>query len=306
MDILLIDDDDWIRGLLVKFLGARGHSLAECSTAEEAMIQYGRLFYPMIVVDVGLTGISGIEFCRWVRKQPEGHRHFILVATGKDGAEDLKQILAAGADDFMAKPFSPEILNLRFTVAEQLVKHLAERKKLEQELQRERDFISAVVETAPVLIVVLDEEGHIQQFNRACREMTGYSLETVHGKTFMDVFLNPAEREKFQLDVANPNSVSQQYLLESQWTQPDLEQRSLSWSFTHVLKEQGGFGYIIGAGMDVTERRAAEERLAFLAERDPLTKCYNRSQLHSILQKAVEEAYAGHSTVLLYIDIDNF
>jgi DNA-binding NtrC family response regulator len=55
MDILLIDDDDWIRGLLVKFLGARGHSLAECSTAEEAMIQYGRLFYPMIVVDVGLT-----------------------------------------------------------------------------------------------------------------------------------------------------------------------------------------------------------------------------------------------------------
>jgi len=306
MDILLIDDESSIRDFLIDSLQARGHRVVGCASAEEAMSQYERLFYPLIVVDVGLPGISGIEFCRWVRNQPEGHRHFILVATGKTGREYLQQILAAGADDFMAKPFSPEMLKLRFAVAEQMVKQLADRKKLEQELQREKDFISAVVETAPVLLVVLDEKGCIWQFNRACRDLTGYSLEAVQGKTFMDVFLSPAEREKFLLDVANPNSVIQRYLLETQWTQPDLVQRSLSWSFTHVLKEQGGFAYIIGAGMDVTERRAAEERLAFLAERDPLTKCYNRSQLHSILQNAVEEAYAGHSTVLLYIDIDNF
>ena len=306
MDILIIDDEESIRDLLIDFLLARNHSVAGCSSAEEAMIQYGKLFYPMIVVDVGLTGISGIEFCRWVRKQPEGHRHFILVATGRSGALDLQEILAAGVDDFMAKPFSPEMLNLRFTVAEQQVKQLAERKKLEQDLQREKDFISAVVETAPVLLVVLDEQGCIQQFNRACRELTGYSRRAVQGETFMEVFLSPDERAKFQLDVANPQSTIQEYLLETRWRRPDVGQRALSWSFTHVLKEQGGFGYIIGAGMDVTERRAAEERLAFLAERDPLTKCYNRSQLHSILRKAVEEAYAGHSTVLLYIDIDNF
>jgi len=306
MDILLIDDDDSIRGLLVEFLEMRNHCAIGCSSAEDAMDQYRTLFYPIIVVDVGLTGMSGIEFCRWVRRQPEGHLHFILVATGKCGPEDLKQILAAGANDFMAKPFSPEILNLRFTVAEQQVKQLADRKILEQELQREKDFISAVVETAPVLIVVLDEEGGIKQFNRACRDLTGLSLQNVQKETFMEIFLRPEEREKFQLDVANPDSTTQQYLLETEWTQPNLDQRIISWSFTHILKEQNGFGYIIGAGMDVTERRAAEERLAFLAERDPLTKCYNRSQLHSILQKAVEEAYAGHSTVLLYIDIDNF
>jgi diguanylate cyclase (GGDEF)-like protein/PAS domain S-box-containing protein len=305
MDILLIDDDDWVRGLLVKFLEARGHNLTECSSAEEAMIQHGRLFYPMIVVDVGLTGISGIEFCRWVRKQPEGHRHFILAATARD-AEDLEQILAAGADDFMSKPFSPEILNLRFTVAEQLVKQLAGRIQLEQELKREKDFISVVVDTAPVLMVVLDEKGGIKQFNRACRDMTGFSLEHVQKETFMQLFLRPEEGKKFQVEVANPESAVQQYLLETEWTHPNLEQRIISWSFTHILKEQGGFACIIGAGMDVTERRAVEERLAFLAERDPLTKCYNRSQLHSIIQKAVEEAYADHSTVLLFIDIDNF
>jgi diguanylate cyclase (GGDEF)-like protein/PAS domain S-box-containing protein len=306
MDILLIDDEESIRDLLIEFLQARGHSAVGCASAEEAMSQYERFFYPIIIVDIGLTGISGIEFCRWVRRRPEGHRHFILVATGKSGREDLELILAAGVDDFMAKPFSPEMLRLRITVAEQHVKQLAVRKQLEQELQREKDFISAVVETAPVLIVVLDESGVIQQFNRACRDLTGFSLEYVQKETFMEIFLRPDQREKFQLDVANPDSTIQQHLLDTEWIQPNLEQRTISWSFTHILKEQGGFGYIVGAGMDVTERRAAEERLAFLAERDPLTKCYNRSQLHSILQKAVEEAYAGHSTVLLYIDIDNF
>jgi diguanylate cyclase (GGDEF)-like protein/PAS domain S-box-containing protein len=260
----------------------------------------------MIVVDVGLTGISGIELCCWVRRQPEGGRHFILVATGKTGPEDLKQILAAGADDFMAKPFSPEILNLRFTVAEQQVRQLAERKKLEQELQWEKDTISAFVETAPVLIVVLDEKGCIRQFNRACRELTGFSLESVQGKTFMEVFLSPGQREQFQLDFAYPNSVIQPYLVETLWTQSDLTQRSISWSFTQVATEQGKFAFIIGAGTDVTDRRATEVRLTFLAERDPLTKSYNRSQLHRILLNAAKEASAGNSTVLLFMDIDNF
>jgi diguanylate cyclase (GGDEF)-like protein/PAS domain S-box-containing protein len=306
MDILLIDDEAPIRDCLTDFLQERGHGVVGCASAEDAMSEYERLFYPLIVVDICLTGMDGIEFCTWVRDQPDGHRHIILVATGKSGPENMQQILAAGADDFIAKPFSPEMLNLRFAVAEQMVKQVAERNKLEKELQREKDFISAVVETAPVLIVVLDQEGYIRQFNRACRNLTGYSLEMVQGETFMEVFLSEEERAKFKLSVANPKLIVPQYLLESEWTQQDQTQRSISWSFTPVLKEQGGLAYIIGAGMDVTERKAAEERLAFLAERDPLTKCYNRSQLHSILQKAVEEAHAGLSTVLLYIDIDNF
>ena len=306
MNILLVEDDDAIRSLLGEILSSRGHRVFGCASAEEAIAAYGKNFYHLMVLDVGLAGLSGIEFCRWVRSQPEGHRHFILVATGRYSPQDLQEILSAGVDDFMAKPFRPEIINLRFTVAEQQVKRLAEQNRLEQELKHEKETIFAVVETAPVLIVVLDQNGRIQRFNRACREVTGRPVESVQGQTFLEVFLSEEERDQLQLDFNTSPALSQRYPLETVWVTEDGGQRSIAWSFSEVSSTGGNGAQIICAGVDVTERRATEERLTFLAERDPLTKCYNRSQLRRVLQKATEEASQGASTVLLYMDIDNF
>ena len=67
------------------------------------------------------------------------------------------------------------------------------RKRAEQALQKERDFIDAVLETAGALVVVLDREGRILRFNRTCEQMTGYSSEEVMGRHVWDLFIIPDE-----------------------------------------------------------------------------------------------------------------
>ena len=65
-------------------------------------------------------------------------------------------------------------------------------------LQEERNVVSAILDTVGALVVVLDPEGRIVRFNRACEQTTGYSLEEVRGKRIWDLFLLPEEVEPFQ------------------------------------------------------------------------------------------------------------
>jgi PAS domain S-box-containing protein len=70
---------------------------------------------------------------------------------------------------------------------------ITERVRSEEALQRERDFISAVLDTAGALVVVLDRQGRIVRFNRACETTTGYPFEEAKGQTLWDLFLVPEE-----------------------------------------------------------------------------------------------------------------
>jgi diguanylate cyclase (GGDEF)-like protein len=88
----------------------------------------------LVVLDCGLPGIDGLTFCRWLRAQPGGDRCVILVVTGRGEPDDLAAILDAGADDYLTKPFSADLLQIRLTVAERQVDLLAERKSLEEHL----------------------------------------------------------------------------------------------------------------------------------------------------------------------------
>ena len=71
------------------------------------------------------------------------------------------------------------------------------------ELQEERNVVSAILDTVGALVVVLDHEGRIVRFNRACELTTGYSFEEVRGKHIWDLFLLPEEVERFKADISN-------------------------------------------------------------------------------------------------------
>jgi PAS domain-containing protein len=69
-------------------------------------------------------------------------------------------------------------------------------KQAQDELKKERDFSSAVIETASSLVVVLDREGRIVGFNRACEQATGYSFAELKGKVFWDLLITPDESDE--------------------------------------------------------------------------------------------------------------
>jgi diguanylate cyclase (GGDEF)-like protein len=135
LDVLIVEDDPVTRALLDRIVRKRGHHTVPCESAEVALARLMERFYPIILLDVQLPGMSGLELCRHLRGQPDGDQYYILVGTGNDKPEDLRDILDAGASDYVAKPYHPDFLNVRLTVAEKQVKEIASRKRLERELK---------------------------------------------------------------------------------------------------------------------------------------------------------------------------
>jgi PAS domain S-box-containing protein len=138
---------------------------------------------------------------------------------------------------------------------------ITERKWWEEALQKERDFTSAVLDTAGALVVVLDPEGRIVRFNRACERLTGYPFDEVRGQHFWDIFLVPEELEPVKAVFAELSAGQFPNTHENVWVARDGSQRSISWSNTALVDGTGSVEYVIGTGIDVTERRRAEEAL---------------------------------------------
>jgi diguanylate cyclase (GGDEF)-like protein len=142
VDILIIEDEATTRAVLSQMLGGRGHRIVQCTSAEQAIEQYRQNFFPLVILDLGLPGMTGFEFCRWLRRQPDGDRPFILVGTASQDAADLRQILDAGADDYLAKPYLADLLNVRLAIAERNLTVRAGHRNLEEELRQERERLT--------------------------------------------------------------------------------------------------------------------------------------------------------------------
>jgi PAS domain S-box-containing protein len=140
-------------------------------------------------------------------------------------------------------------------------RELTERQEVEEVLSAERDFVSAVLDTASALIVVLDPEGRIIRFNRACERITLYSFAEVRGKYLWDLFITPEEVEPVkaifeQLKIGQSPGESENY-----WLTKDGSSRPIAWSANVLPNPDGSVKYVIAAGIDITERKLAEAAL---------------------------------------------
>lgn len=108
--LLIVDDDERIRGLLQKFLVKAGFMVSAARDAAHARRLLDGLEFDMIVLDVMMPGEDGISLCRSLRSRIATP---ILLLTAKGETSDRIAGLEAGADDYLAKPFEPKELLLR-------------------------------------------------------------------------------------------------------------------------------------------------------------------------------------------------
>ena len=134
-------------------------------------------------------------------------------------------------------------------------------KQSEEALRKERDFTSAVLSTAGALVVVLDREGRIVRFNRACEELTGYSFDEVRGKSPWELFLIPDEVDQVKAHFAELRSGQSTKEHENYWVAKDGSRHLIMCSSRALLDHEGLVEYVIGTGIDITERKRAEEAL---------------------------------------------
>jgi two-component system phosphate regulon response regulator OmpR len=108
--ILIVDDDERIRGLLQKFLMRNGFLVSTARDAAHARRVLQGLDFDLIVLDVMMPGEDGVTLTRELRKTSQTP---VLLLTAKGETEDRIAGLEAGADDYLAKPFEPKELLLR-------------------------------------------------------------------------------------------------------------------------------------------------------------------------------------------------
>lgn len=146
----------------------------------------------------------------------------------------------------------------------------AEREKAERSLKQERDFTSAVIDTAGALVVVMDPEGRILRFNRAAEQLSGYSLAEVKNRLLWDLGLIPPEdvpgvKQAFEQLKGNYSLFLNRH--ENFWRSKQGALRLISWSNTALINAAGEVEFVMGTGIDITDRKLAELALKESEER---------------------------------------
>jgi two-component system KDP operon response regulator KdpE len=112
--ILIVDDEPQIRRVLLTTLSSHGYSVMEAKTGDEALEQIRKEPPDLILLDVNMPGISGLDTCREIRSQGDVP---IIMLTVRNTERDKVQALDAGADDYVVKPFGSEELMARIRAA---------------------------------------------------------------------------------------------------------------------------------------------------------------------------------------------
>ncbi|MFL6194147.1 MAG: response regulator [Thermoanaerobaculia bacterium] len=110
MKILVVDDDLELAGLIGYALRQAGYLVVEAADGQAALDMFERESPALVILDVNLPRLSGLEVCRRLR---DVSRVPIMMLTVRNAEEDQVQALDLGADDYLAKPFSPRTLLAR-------------------------------------------------------------------------------------------------------------------------------------------------------------------------------------------------
>lgn len=106
--VLVVDDEPQIRRVLRSVLAARGYEAQDAPTGEDALACLRQSRFDLVLLDVNMPGMGGLEACRQIRA---GSATAIIMLTVSDSEEDKVGALDAGADDYVTKPFGmPELL----------------------------------------------------------------------------------------------------------------------------------------------------------------------------------------------------
>jgi len=116
--ILVVEDDPSIRRVVVLALKSAGYGkTAEAASGDAALLEAFRFRPDLVLLDVMLPGMDGIAVCRALRANPATAGAAIVMLTARDGARDVVAGLDSGANDYVTKPFSKDVLLARVRAA---------------------------------------------------------------------------------------------------------------------------------------------------------------------------------------------
>ncbi|EKK5426832.1 TPA: cyclic di-GMP phosphodiesterase [Enterobacter hormaechei] len=174
-----------------------------------------------------------------------------------------------------------------------------------RDLAQGLSFAEQVVSEANSVIVILDQNGNIQRFNRLSEEYTGLKEQEVIGQNVFKLFMTRSEAAASKRNITGFFRNGSSYEVE-RWIKTRKGQRLFLFrnKFVHSGSGKNEI-FLICSGTDITEERRAQERLRVLANTDTITGLPNRNAIHELISDAIT-ARGDTQVGVVYLDLDNF
>jgi class 3 adenylate cyclase len=141
--LLVVDDNELNRDMLSRRLGARGFAVDVCDDGRAALERLSHRAYDLVLLDVMMPGLSGIEVLTRVRERWPASDLPVVMATARDTSEDVVEALRLGANDYVTKPLDFGVVLARIEAQLELRRQKQEIRRLADDLEVRNRFIRA-------------------------------------------------------------------------------------------------------------------------------------------------------------------
>ncbi len=256
--LLIVDDNaaltENLRDILEGSPGL-GAQVATATDGQQAVALARGQGFDVALVDIKLPDGSGVDVVRALRAAcPFGE---VVLITGFATVDSALAALQAGAFAFLLKSFRPE--ELISTVEQAFAKVQLKRER--EELERRQ---RALIDTAGVLIVAVDQENRVVLHNPKMLELTAQGLPAAVGHPFLQSWVSDESRERFGVALDRARAGQANVEIEAGFVDGGglTPPRRIHWNLSAVQGRDGKAELVYGIGVDVTERRALEKRAA--------------------------------------------
>lgn len=249
--IFIADDDAATVASLKALLEHAGFRVESTAVATE-IVQKIKAFNPhLILLDLVMPELDGFTVCSLLQSNKTTQDIPILAISGLSDYADMERAYSAGAVGYITKPYDfPKLLK----DINRIIAH-------KEALHEERNFITAILDTAAALIVVLDAKGQIMRWNSACEQISGFGLEEVRGTYIWESLAAEEEKRSVKAHYATLSPQTRFLKTEYSWITKNCQRRAISWADAVLLDSDSSIQYIVSTGIDITDRKNAEEKL---------------------------------------------
>ncbi|MBV1872603.1 MAG: EAL domain-containing protein [Gammaproteobacteria bacterium] len=291
--VLVVDDDPTLRLLMKEALQQVGFQVMEARDGQDAIDLFQQIIPDIILMDVSMPVKNGFEACEEIRALPYGRYLPILMMTGLDDMNRVKQAYKAGATDFLVKPINWVILGHR-------VRYMLRSAKTLEQLRESQKNNQALIDSLPDTIVKVAINGTVLDYKAGDggslkmdkKDVIGYKLDAFLPKTLA------TELSGLVLDVfKSGETASKEFTIKLKRNKYVYEGR---------LIKIGDYE-VVCILRDITERRNSEEKIHYLAYNDALTTLPNRSFFNEWVSNRLSYLRKLNGFLSVFIlDLDNF
>ncbi len=173
--VLIVDDSPLMLAMMRNSLRGTGYRVTSARTGEEALRIVAEQHPDLVLLDVVLPDIDGLEVCRRIKADPAlADTYILLISSPRKRPEDRMAGLAAGADNYLSRPISPRLLGAHVEAGARLHRALAR-------IRADHDLLASLIDVNPLGLLVADRDGRIVRANPRAAVLLGTTIEHLIG-----------------------------------------------------------------------------------------------------------------------------